>query len=200
MESISEAARWLRRHWVHFLIAPAMLIVFTVFHEAAHAAAVVLQGGELLEFEVLPSAGEWGHISYWFAPSAPHSPEAISLASYLMWLGSMAVVASMCVPKQEWPFWIASSAFLWGFVGAGGDIANACLGWLSDRGGHNDLASVLGPAQPEHGLVLAIAVIGTIAAGYLIQKRLYRSSLGPIEYAMLVGLLGLAAAALMLVM
>ncbi len=70
---IREAATWLRRHWLHFLLAPPMLIVFTIIHESAHALVAILQGADIIEFVVWPTAEKWGHVRYVFPNGPPRS-------------------------------------------------------------------------------------------------------------------------------
>ncbi len=69
-----EALRWVGRHWVHIVIAPVVVIVFTVVHEFAHAVAVWAQGGRVTEFNVIPGGGLWGYVRYEFDGGVEYSP------------------------------------------------------------------------------------------------------------------------------
>lgn len=188
--------RLARRHWPHLLLAPVMLVAVTTVHESAHAAVALAQGGELTDFQVnfLPVDGLWGSIRYEFPPGVGYSADAISLAPYALWTVIMALVGLASLRRRPWPFWAASFAFLWGYVIAFGDIANAWVGWL--HRGSNDFTHTFGPPMAGAELGLAVAALAVCAVGYGVHRRLYRSlALPPLTFAALsaVACLGLAA-------
>lgn len=56
--AFAEILGFLKRHWPQVLAALPMAAAFTIGHEAAHAVAVLLQGGRVVEFSCLPNLGE----------------------------------------------------------------------------------------------------------------------------------------------
>jgi hypothetical protein len=179
--------RFARGHWIHLLLAPLLgLTLVTFLHECAHAALVLVQGGQLLDFSFLPSARGFGYVSYNFPPGADYSVVAISLAPYLMWT---AIAAATLLVALLWripgrperpegargtgiPFWAASTLFCWFFAVPLGDCAMACAGYL--LGARNDLFHALGP--PDEGIALVLALLGVYALllGFGLQRLLYR--------------------------
>ena len=83
---VPEIGQFIRRHlWQLLLLVPGALLV-TATHEAAHAVAVVLQGGTVREFRWLPTWSNWGSVSYQFPAGVEHSGVIVSLAPYGGWL------------------------------------------------------------------------------------------------------------------
>jgi hypothetical protein len=82
----SELGRFLWRHrwWLAAIAFPGSVLV-TLLHESAHAAAVGLLGGELLQFVWWPTDGHWGFVRYRMPD--PNGPEIrwVALAPYLLW-------------------------------------------------------------------------------------------------------------------
>ncbi len=195
---VNQALGWLRRHWVHFVITPPMLIAFTVLHESAHALLAWVQGGEIVEFVVWPDHGKWGYVRHEFAPGQSYSRLAISLAPYAMWTTSMCAVALLSLRRARWPFWAASTLFLWGYVGAFGDILNAWAPWALGLSNQNDFAHAFGTADSWQRLPVLGASVVVTGFGYPLQRRLYRDgSLGWRAYAILAGFLALVPAVVM---
>ncbi len=185
----------IRSHWAHLVLLPPMVIVFTAIHETAHALAVVLQGGTITKFQVWPSNGNWGYISYEFTASIHYSSVLISLAPYIMWFGCMLVVGISAILVRMWPWWLASSLFVWGYAGPFADIVNAWWPWLHGR--DNDLMSAFGQPGVIGSVALVIAYPIAALAGYFIQKRLYRMrALSILTYAIFV--IGFTCAGLLL--
>lgn len=174
------------RHWPHLVLAPVALVGVTMVHEAAHAAVALAQGGELTDFQVnvLPVDGVWGSIRYRFPPGARYSADAISLAPYALWVGIMALVMLASRLRRSWPFWAASLVFVWGYVIAFGDLANAWVGWL--HRGNNDFAHAFGPPGAGAELGLAAVALAVCALGYGVHRRLYGAlALPPLTFAAL---------------
>ncbi len=171
---VIEALCWLRRHWMHILIAPGMLIAFTVLHESAHAFVAWVQGARIIDFVVWPDGVRWGYVRYEFAPGQSCSRFAISIAPYAMWTISMISVTLMSLRRAKWPFWAASSMFLWGYVGAFGDIVNAWGTWALFAHSQNDMANAFGPADSWQWLLLCAAALVVVLFGFVLQSRLYR--------------------------
>lgn len=192
--TLAEVLRFCKRHRVHALLLPLAAIGITALHESAHALAAILQGGQILELVVWPGDAEWGHVEYRFPPGVLYSSFAISLAPYVMWAGLMALVALASLRGRPWPFWVASTMFVWGFAVAFGDIAYAWLGWL--RGAPNDLGRAFGAAGPEMAAALAAVALAVAVLGYFVQRRLYGAgALSPIACGVVTALTGAALAA-----
>ena len=64
--TLAGAWRFLRRCWWQLLLLPPGCILITALHEAAHALAVIWQGGEVTKFVVLPAGDHWGYVRYEF--------------------------------------------------------------------------------------------------------------------------------------
>jgi hypothetical protein len=186
-ESIgAEVVSWLRRHWLHLLLCPLIFLLFTVVHECAHVAAAWLQGATITDFSVFPSGNTLGYMNYEFPQGSNGSTELVSVAPYLLWGMCMSAAVLLSLRRSGYSLPIASSLFLWGFLGAWGDIALAGVSWL--EAGRGDWAHVLGSGSTApDALLLAFAGIIVLALGYGVQARLYRSgSLSKAGYAVLV--------------
>ena len=170
---LSDIGRFFRWHWPHVLLAIPGAFVFTAAHELSHCAAVWLQGGVVTEFRWLPAGGDWGYMRYLFRAEQPYSTEVISLAPYACGLLLYVVAATLAMRTKPWPFWFASSLFIWFFVAPVADIANAAspyLLWNAD----NDFRDALGPVNLSILLILTALGVLLTAFGFMLQRRLYR--------------------------
>lgn len=122
-----EAGTFISTHWMHFLLLLPALIGVTVVHEAAHAVAVLGQGGVVPEFRCWPLAGHWGQIRYSFPAGAQYAATAISLAPYALWLALCALTALVALRRQARPFWLASTLFFWCLLVPLADVANTLV-------------------------------------------------------------------------
>jgi len=171
--TIKEIGGFCGRQWYMLPVAAAAVILFTVLHEVAHAAAVIVQGGQVTEFVWLPQGGRWGHIRFIFSHD-DYSAFAIAVAPYCMWLAVSLGAAVLSLRPKGWPFFAASWIFVWLYTGPLGDIGYAAFGWL--KGSPNDFHNAFG--APGHTAVVFV-VVGTLAAialGYFVQRRLYGAS------------------------
>lgn len=57
---LREIWTFMRRHWLHVLLVPPGALLVTLLHESAHAVAVWIQGGTILEFVWQPTKQLWG--------------------------------------------------------------------------------------------------------------------------------------------
>lgn len=168
-----DLVRFARWHWVHLLLAPLLgLTLITFLHELAHAALVLVQGGQLNDFSFLPSTSGFGYVQYSFPPGVSYSAAAISLAPYVMWACFAGLALLLGLLWRTIPFWAGSTAFLWLFAVPMGDCAMACVGHLA--GAHNDLYHALGP--PDELTALLVMSVATFAflLGFGLQRLLYR--------------------------
>jgi hypothetical protein len=81
--SVQRIGRFIRQNLRYGLLLPVVIVLGTLIHEAAHAAAILLQGGRVTRFEILPqplfSLGSFGRTAYtgigedgrWFIALAP---------------------------------------------------------------------------------------------------------------------------------
>lgn len=182
----SELYSWARRHWVHVLISPVVFLCFTVVHECAHVLAAAAQGATITDFSVLPSGENLGYMNYEFPEGSYGSREAVSIAPYALWSVCMFAVLLLSLRRQGLSFPLASTLFLWGFIGAAGDIALAGISWL--EAGRGDWSHVLGASTDMDALAMAAASLMVVVLGYWVQKRLYRDgALRKASYGVLVG-------------
>jgi len=150
------------------------MIFVTLVHEAAHAGAVLIQGGQVLEFAWLPTSEEWGHIYYEFSPSSHYSSSFIGLAPYLLWLALVGLACLLSLRRRAYSFGAASSIFFWLYVVPLGDIGNTAFPYL--RGSYNDFTY---PFLLYHSLIPGVAVASVLLAvvlGFGVQRRLYGES------------------------
>jgi len=168
-----DIVRFFRGHWAHLLLAIPAVVGFTVVHELAHCAAVWMQGGHVTEFVWLPSSGEWGHIQYKFPPGVIYSGWLVSLAPYFCWLLLCLLTAVLSLKPRPWPFWFASTLFVWCFIVPLADIANAALPYLVWRS-DNDFFHAFGAPTLPIAMVLGIGAAVLVCLGFPIQRRLYR--------------------------
>ena len=139
----------------------AGVVLITLLHEGAHAAAVLMQGGEVTEFVWLPEAERWGHICFRFAHK-DFSAAAISMAPYGMWVTVSLTAGLLSLLRRRWPFAAASWIFVWLYAAPLGDAAYAAFGWVN--GSRNDFYHAYGQARAVH--VVAIAAVVLLAAGW----------------------------------
>ncbi len=197
--TLRELWAFLKPHWPHLIAAVPMVVGVTLLHESAHALAVVVQGGEVIEFRVLPSATHWGRVRYTFDAGQPFSRFAVSVAPYVMWLGCMLATAALsAMARGRWPMWLGATAMVWGYVVPWGDIFNHWASWL--MGDVNDFTRAFGEPGPVGGLLFAVVVGAVVAAGYPVQRGLYGPrALRPVAYALAAVLITLLLCASMLV-
>ncbi len=168
---IGEILRFCKRQWFMLPAVIPALVLFTLFHEAAHAVAVLLQGGRIVEFVWLPTGGLWGHISYDFGDES-YSAVAIAAAPYVMWLTASTSAAVLSLSRYKFPFVLASFIFVWLYVAPAADIANTAFPYV--LGSRNDFFSVFSGPSPALTTTLAVCCLAYVAAGFFVQRRLYR--------------------------
>jgi len=173
MPVIVEILRFCKRQWYVLPAVIPALVLFTLFHEAAHAAAVLLQGGRVVEFVWLPTGGLWGHIRYHFGDDN-YSAVAIAAAPYVMWLAANTFAAVLSLSRRRFPFLLASFVFVWLYVAPAADIANTAFPYV--LGSRNDFSNVFGGPSPSVTLTLAVCCLAYVVAGFFIQRRLYRQA------------------------
>ncbi len=168
-----QALRFLLGHWLHFLLLAIFGVVgITSLHELAHAGAVWLQGGDLLEFVVLGDEEAWGHVRYQFPQGAAYSARLISAAPAIAALGAMmtGVVASMLGPERDGH--IAKAVWFWLCLMPAGELGFMGLGYFT-VGARCDLLSAFGPITwPLRlaGLAMACSVVALL---FGLQRRLF---------------------------
>jgi len=169
---LSEIRLFVRAHLWHLLLLAPGLLLATLVHEAAHAVAVVGQGGQVRQFTWIPSLQEWGSVAYRFPNGAAHSEFVISLAPYLVALGLAGLATLASYRRRPWSYRAASMWYLWGFLVPLAEIANTVFAWLA--GADNDLLEAFG--QPTLGGFAAVGcvVLGGLLWGGWLQRRLYR--------------------------
>lgn len=175
---LREIWTFIRRHWLHLLLVAPGALLITVIHEAAHAAAVILQGGTVSEFVWLPGKHEggssyWGYVSYGPPALDTLSQFFVSIAPYLLWLFLAMVVVVLSLRRRQFAFWAASSLFGWLFVAPLGDVANAAFPYLA--GSNNDFMSAFGPPSLSAWVLTALLGALALVTGYPVQRRLYRA-------------------------
>jgi hypothetical protein len=171
MPVIVEILRFCKRQWYVLPAVIPALVLFTLFHEAAHAAAVLLQGGRVVEFIWLPTGGLWGHIRFHFADDN-YSPATIAAAPYVMWLAASIFAAVLSLSRYKFSFVLASFVFVWLYVAPAADIANTAFPYV--MGSRNDFFGLFGGPSPSVTLILAACCLAYVIAGFFIQRRLYR--------------------------
>jgi len=167
-----ETLEFIRRNlWQMLLLVPGAIAI-TIVHEAAHAVAVLVQGGELLAFSFIPNGQHWGYVQYEFG-DVPHSRFAISIAPYLFWLAAACGVSLLALLPIRWPFWLGCFVLLWCFVLPIGDIANAYVPWAW-FGTSNDFAHAFATAGWFDRLLTIVALPVVLVWGWLVQRGILR--------------------------
>ena len=180
-----ELRRFFRGHWPHFLFAIPGVVLWTILHEAAHALAIMLQGGQVIKFVWIPSPARWGYVEYNY-PDHPFSSFAIAIAPYAFWLILMLMAGGLSLRVTPYPHWAASTIFIWMFVMPLGDIALAAGPYLFESGNTNDFTDAFGPPTRMIALLIILFGIASAAFGMRIQQRLYREhALSGISYILL---------------
>lgn len=168
---LREIWKFISRHWPHMLLVPPGVLIITLVHESAHAAAVLLQGGTINEFVWLPVGDKWGYITYDLPAWPGFSSFFVSIAPYLLWFFLAAVAILLSLLLRPVPFWAASSLYLWLFVAPLADVANTAFPYLAGR--RNDFTSAFGPPMLEDELLTALLCMLILATGHFVQRRLY---------------------------
>jgi len=170
--TVGEIAGFLRWHWPHVLVAVPGALLVTVLHEAAHAAAVVAQGGRLIAFTWLPSAGHWGQVEYDFPADAEYCGFAISVAPYCLWVLVSGLAVLLSFRGRPYRPWTASGIFVWVFLVPLADIANTAFPFL--QGGRNDFLAAFGLPSASAWALTVLATLASVWLGFGVQARLYR--------------------------
>ncbi len=182
----AEVRSFLKRHWPQVLLALPMAAAITVGHEAAHAGAVLIQGGRIVEFSWLPNLGEWGHVRYTFPPGVAFSSQAIGLAPYCLWLSVAATAAGFARVPKPMPQFLAATVFVWLFVAPLADIANTAFPYL--LGAANDFRKAFGAPSALAWMLVAAGSVLAAVVGFAVQRHLYRDhALSVPAYAILCG-------------
>lgn len=170
---LHEIWTFIRRHWLHVLLALPGALLVTLLHEGAHAVAVWVQGGTIHEFVWLPTKERWGHVSYDPPAQSSFSAFFVSIAPYLLWLVLAAVAAGLSQRRRPYALAVASSVYFWLFVVPLADVANAAFPYLA--GSSTDFLHAFGP--PSLPIIVAFVLLSMLAliAGYPVQRCLYRT-------------------------
>lgn len=83
---VADLVAFLQRHAAHLVFLLPAAVGVTVLHELAHAMAVVLAGGTVLDWGILPRDGAWGHVGYRLPIERAGAMRVIAAAPYLLWL------------------------------------------------------------------------------------------------------------------
>jgi hypothetical protein len=98
--SARRVAHFLRLHLAYFLLIPIVVLLGTLLHEGAHAAAILVQGGRVTRFEILPkplfSLGSFGRTAY--SGVGPELRWLIALAPAL--LGTWVAACTVALATQ----------------------------------------------------------------------------------------------------
>jgi hypothetical protein len=186
-----ELGRFFRGHWPQFLLAIPGTVLWTILHEATHALAIRLQGGQVTKFVWIPSPGRLGYVEYNFSDH-PFSRFGIAIAPYAFWLILMLMAGVLSLRARPYPLWIASTIFIWLFVVPLGDIAWAARPYLFEAGTMNDLTDAFGPPTRVVSMLIMLFGIASVVFGMIVQQHLYRErALSAISY-LLMTLVGIA--------
>ena len=171
-----------RTHWVHILCIPILgLTVFTFLHEAAHAVVVILQGGEIKSFNILPVGKHLGMVHY-TAPVRNFSHFNVSIAPYIMWLALVLIAVILSYKIKSKHFFIYSSIFIWLYVMPLGDIGGHFLPYMLFND-DNDIMHAFGPSNSYLNFLIIFATALSVFVGYHVHRRLYGDNcLSPLTY------------------
>ncbi len=168
-----QALRFLLGHWLHFILLGIFGVVgITSLHELAHAVAVWLQGGEVLEFVVLGDEEAWGHVRYQFPEGVAYSSRLISLAPAIAALAALTLgwLLALVGPRKDGH--IARAVFFWLCLMPVGELGFMGLGYFT-VGARCDLLYAFGPISwplRMAGLALGCVVVALL---YALQRRLF---------------------------
>ena len=170
-----EIFQFVKWHWPHLVAAIPLALVSTLLHETAHAVAVWVQGGTVLEFVWFPSGDNWGHVRYSFPPDRVYSDFFISVAPYLFWTlcAATCVVLAFLLP-QPVSFRTGSILYIWLYVAPLADIGYAAFPYL--QGKQNDFLSAFGPPGTGMSLLIYSGVLVAMAIGFFVHRTLYQDA------------------------
>lgn len=172
------------------LLAIPASIVYTALHELAHCTATWLQGGKVTRFIWIPTEELWGEMSYEFPAGDTFSDAAISGAPCILWTACCFLALALSLRRKAWPFWAASSIFVWLFLAPISDTAYAALAQIRSVDG-TDLTHVFG--APSFAVTLGYVLYGLMMTtlGFFTQRQLYRERALPVATFCLLGALAL---------
>lgn len=169
---LAEVRDFLKSNWVQFLLIFPGVFWVNAIHEGAHAAAVLLQGGSIVEFSIIPNVHDWGSVVYRSSGRDDFSNFAVSMAPYAVWMSIALASVIFSFRRAPFPFWIASMLFVWAFVMPLGDIAYAVFPYL--LGGQTDFKFAFGQSALLSWILAAFGLSVSCWIGYGVQRRFYR--------------------------
>ena len=175
-------ARFVRAHLAYLLLLPLVVEWGTLYHAAAHAAAVAVQGGQITLFDLWPGRGADGHFRFgevqwtgalWSEGLVDLAP---GLASTLIAAVGF-VVGLRARPSAGWRIFLLSCYFL--------PLTDVSMSFAGLYGGspssdyYKALHGLEGPVAP-----LAIAYFFLlVVAGWAVFQRAWPAALSWAEYA-----------------
>ncbi len=197
---VREVLRFTLAHWLHFLLLLGLGVVgITSLHELAHAVAVWVQGGELLDFRVLHDGTSWGHVQYRFPEGVAYNARLISAAPAIAALGAFGLGSLVAVVSKPGDGHVPRAVFFWLCLMPVGELGFMGLGYFT-VGARCDLWYALGPISWTLRCLGGLMACCVVALLYGIQRRLFEDlALGPGAFALLgtVAFVGLVAVMLL---
>lgn len=129
--------------WV--LAYPLYQLIGTLRHEASHALAALLQGGEITKFVFWPTQGYWGYVSMSGAPTSGAGATAIDVAPYLVDALTFLVFFTICmlvICKWRW-LWINLIA-----IGIVSPLVNSAYNYNFGHSLTNDVGDLMRQLPP----------------------------------------------------
>ena len=176
--------RFLRVHFAYLLLAPLLMFAGTVIHELAHAAAVIVLGGDVTRIDLLPqrtpTSISFGSIQ-WNGP-IEHA-DWITLAPALVWT-IIAACSLLWVGQLRGRPIAARTAFAFGFLLPLVDIALHLGSLFGDVAG-SDYHKVLASHKVATALVALPYFAIALSLGWRrLFQPIFGASLSGLEYSL----------------
>ena len=149
------------------LAFPAYQIIGTIRHEAAHAMAVLLEGGQVRKFVFWPT---WGRQFYWgYVQWSGHVGWLTSAAPYLSDLLTFIIFYVVCTRISTKRHWLWVNLYVVGLVSP---LINSVYRYVSSFFREGDLTSIMAAVPPAlvHAYFILTLVL-YVAALVQIQRR-----------------------------
>ena len=129
-----------KRDLLWFLAYPLYQIIGTFRHEGAHALGVLLFGGEITAFAVLPTNKYWGYVD-WEGPTNIF----ITAAPYLLDLFTFLLFYVICMNFGFRRHWLWLNLVILGVISP---LVNSAYNYGAAIGRPNDIAALLHDLNP----------------------------------------------------
>jgi hypothetical protein len=170
---------FLKKNWWHVILLIPGVTFITFLHEFAHAVAVKIQGGKVIEFVWFGDTNHWGHVRYSFPKGVEYNDMVISLAPYGSALVLFLIGCSLAFFFKDKIYLLSSFIFVWHIILPIAEIAHALLPY-SFYNAENDFHHAFGISEWYYAFIALIYIILACLISYYKHKILFGSNAMPL--------------------